>query len=397
MADTRGELLQGTLEMLVLKTLALEPMHGWGIAHRIEAMSGNVFLVTQGSLYPALIRMKRRGWLRTAWRVTENNRRARYYELTRAGVAQLETSRDSWNRASSAINGIHECPLRTGGAVSIVTDLMERLRALLFRRREERELAEELGTHTDMEAEHQRRQGLTAAEAQRRSLVALGGMERVKEDVRDARGVRLLEESAGDVRYALRTLARSPGFAAVVILTLAIGIGGTTAVFSAVDAVLLQPLPYQESGRLARLYGADALGGGSHGFVSPVHYLAYRSELQSVEAVAAMYIYSETGADIGQGGDVHRIRLLPTSANYFDVVRVQPALGRPYQPQDENGTGIEDEIDAAPLVVLSHLTWEDRVSRRCRRHRPDHRDERQGVHRCRRDAGRIQGSDRRRD
>ena len=106
MADTRGELLQGTLEMLVLKTLALEPMHGWGIAHRIEAMSGNVFLVTQGSLYPALIRMKRRGWLRTAWRVTQNNRRARYYELTHAGVEQLQTSRDSWNRASSAINGI---------------------------------------------------------------------------------------------------------------------------------------------------------------------------------------------------------------------------------------------------------------------------------------------------
>jgi transcriptional regulator len=106
MADTRGELLQGTLEMLVLKTLALEPMHGWGIAHRIEAMSGNVFLVTQGSLYPALVRMKRRGWLRTAWRVTSNNRRARYYELTRTGVAQLEASRESWNRASSAINGI---------------------------------------------------------------------------------------------------------------------------------------------------------------------------------------------------------------------------------------------------------------------------------------------------
>jgi PadR family transcriptional regulator PadR len=116
MADTRGELLQGTLEMLVLKTLALEPMHGWGIAHRIEAMSGNVFLVTQGSLYPALIRMKRRGWLRTAWRVTQNNRRARYYELTPAGVAQLQASRNSWNRASSAINGILNARVAVGEA-----------------------------------------------------------------------------------------------------------------------------------------------------------------------------------------------------------------------------------------------------------------------------------------
>jgi len=82
MTDDRTALVQGTLEMLVLRTLAIEPMHGWGIAHRIEAMSGEVFLVTQGSLYPALVRMRRRGWISTAWRTTKNNRRARYYDLT---------------------------------------------------------------------------------------------------------------------------------------------------------------------------------------------------------------------------------------------------------------------------------------------------------------------------
>ncbi|HEY4100485.1 MAG TPA: PadR family transcriptional regulator [Gemmatimonadales bacterium] len=106
MADPRNELVQGTLEMLVLRTLALEPMHGWGIAHRIEQMSGAVFLVTQGSLYPALIRMKRRGWVRTSWRTTENNRRARYYELTAIGASQLDVERAAWQRASEAINGI---------------------------------------------------------------------------------------------------------------------------------------------------------------------------------------------------------------------------------------------------------------------------------------------------
>ena len=110
MADDRGELLQGTLEMLVLKTLALEPMHGWGIAHRIEGWSGNVFLVTQGSLYPALIRMKRRGWLTTEWRTTENNRRARYYQLTAAGRKQLDLEYGGWLRASTAINGIMNAP-----------------------------------------------------------------------------------------------------------------------------------------------------------------------------------------------------------------------------------------------------------------------------------------------
>lgn len=106
MSDPRSELLQGTLEMLVLKTIALEPMHGWGIAQRIQQMSKDVFLVTQGSLYPALVRMKRRGLVKTSWRVTENNRRARYYEITAAGQRELTAGRDSWNRASAAINWI---------------------------------------------------------------------------------------------------------------------------------------------------------------------------------------------------------------------------------------------------------------------------------------------------
>lgn len=106
MTDRPAELLQGTLEMLVLKTLALEPMHGWGIAHRISTMSRDVFLVTQGSLYPALVRMKRRGWVKSEWRVTENSRRARYYDLTPAGRKQLETERALWDRVSTAIDGI---------------------------------------------------------------------------------------------------------------------------------------------------------------------------------------------------------------------------------------------------------------------------------------------------
>jgi transcriptional regulator len=116
MADDRSELLQGTLEMLVLRTLALEPMHGWGIAHRISRMSQDVFLVTQGSLYPALVRMKRRGWVKTGWRVTENNRRARYYELTAAGARQLDAERAAWARASAAVESVMSSQCALGGA-----------------------------------------------------------------------------------------------------------------------------------------------------------------------------------------------------------------------------------------------------------------------------------------
>ena len=114
MSDEPAALIQGTLEMLVLRTLAIGPMHGWGLAHRIQSMSGEVFLVTQGSLYPALVRMRRRGWINTAWRTTENNRRARYYELTTTGRRQLEVERALWARVSTAINSVMSPAWATG-------------------------------------------------------------------------------------------------------------------------------------------------------------------------------------------------------------------------------------------------------------------------------------------
>ena len=104
MTGKPADLLQGTLEMLVLKALSLEPMHGWGVGHRLDQLSGEVFRVPQGSLYPALQRMLRKGWIRSEWRVTRNNRRARYYELTRTGRKRLEQEAAAWARTSTAVN-----------------------------------------------------------------------------------------------------------------------------------------------------------------------------------------------------------------------------------------------------------------------------------------------------
>ena len=106
MARDQTDLLQGTLELLVLKTLSLEPMHGWGISQRIQAMSRDVLQVTQGSLYPALQRMKTRGWVTSEWRMTENNRRARYYMLTAAGRRELAREQTQWERSSAAVNWV---------------------------------------------------------------------------------------------------------------------------------------------------------------------------------------------------------------------------------------------------------------------------------------------------
>jgi PadR family transcriptional regulator PadR len=97
------DLLQGTLDLLILQTLAPGPMHGWAVAQRIEQMSRNVLQVGQGSLYPALHRLEYKGWIRADWGASENNRRAKYYSLTRAGKRQLEAELKTWDRLSAAI------------------------------------------------------------------------------------------------------------------------------------------------------------------------------------------------------------------------------------------------------------------------------------------------------
>jgi PadR family transcriptional regulator PadR len=101
--DARSELLQGTLDLVVLRTLALGPMHGYGIAQRIQQISQDVLQVNQGSLYPALLRLEQQGWIASEWGTSDNNRRARFYSLTRAGRRQLAAEEERWARFSQAI------------------------------------------------------------------------------------------------------------------------------------------------------------------------------------------------------------------------------------------------------------------------------------------------------
>jgi PadR family transcriptional regulator PadR len=101
-----AEVLQGTLDLLILKAVSLEPMHGWGISQRIQQMSSGVLEVNQGSLYPALHRVVKRGWLEASWGTSENNRRARFYRLTAVGRRQLATETATWRKFSAAVDAI---------------------------------------------------------------------------------------------------------------------------------------------------------------------------------------------------------------------------------------------------------------------------------------------------
>jgi PadR family transcriptional regulator, regulatory protein PadR len=103
LAKPKSDLLQGTLDLLILKTLELEPMHGWGISLRIQQVSDSVLQVNQGSLYPALHRLEEQGWIAAAWKTSENNRQAKYYDLTRRGRKQLADEKENWLRLSAAV------------------------------------------------------------------------------------------------------------------------------------------------------------------------------------------------------------------------------------------------------------------------------------------------------
>ena len=103
MPEAKSDLLQGTLDVLILKTLAPGAMHGWGISQRIQQVSGDVLQIPQGSLYPALYRLEKQGWIRAEWGTSENNRRARFYELTRTGRKQLAEETEGWERFAAAV------------------------------------------------------------------------------------------------------------------------------------------------------------------------------------------------------------------------------------------------------------------------------------------------------
>ncbi|MBV9435828.1 MAG: PadR family transcriptional regulator [Acidobacteria bacterium] len=108
MPDSRIELPQGTLDLLILRTLALEAQHGWAISERIQQISSDVLQIQQGSLYPALHRLERRGWIKAKWGTSENNRRAKYYELTKTGRRQLEVEKTAWEKLTVAVAQVLE-------------------------------------------------------------------------------------------------------------------------------------------------------------------------------------------------------------------------------------------------------------------------------------------------
>ena len=175
-----------------------------------------------------------------------------------------------------------------------------KVRGALLRSRAEREMDEEMRFHIDRETEKNMRAGFSKADARRRALIAFGGVDASREAMRDGRGGRWLDDLATDIRYALRWLIHSPGFTVVAVLTLALGIGATTAIFAVLNAVLLEPLPYPESDRLAVIYGQNQERGISGANISMPDYLSWKKDMKSFEKLGIFQWNSSTISGDGQ-------------------------------------------------------------------------------------------------
>jgi predicted permease len=255
--------------------------------------------------------------------------------------------------------------------------LLPRLSSLwrnLFRRtQKEQELSEELDAYLELLTEQKRDAGLSAEAARRAALLELGGREQVKEQVREVRMGHWLETVLQDARYALRVIRRKPGFAAVAVLSLAMGIGANTAIFSIVDAVLLKMLPVREPERLVLFkslareefsYGAfngdrqtDPATGLQAAYVFPPQSFArLREQAQTPESTCAeLFAFGRTDANVTIDGQAESLGGLVVSGNYYQGLGVQPILGRLISEHD-------DEAGASPVVVFTHRYWERRFN-----------------------------------
>ena len=229
-----------------------------------------------------------------------------------------------------------------------VTAWFARLGFAWARNRLAAETRRELATHLDLLTERYIRAGMTADEARAAAHRRMGNVTIVAEDVYGMNGIAPLDGVIQDLHYAGRQIRHSPGFSAVVVATLALGIGGTTAVFSVVHGVLLAPLPYDRPGQLVRFYQIEPGKPDSRNVLSAVHFGFIRDHATSFDDMAAIYLYAETGADLVISGRAHRIRILRVTSGYFATLGAQLLNGPGFDRSDEAGTR---------RVVLSEAAW----------------------------------------
>jgi putative ABC transport system permease protein len=224
-----------------------------------------------------------------------------------------------------------------------------RLRSLVGRDAIERGLDEEMRFHIDQQTEKNIGRGMTPVDARRQALIRFGGLERVKEHTRDEFRPALLEDFLRDLGYGARALGRAPGFTVVATVTLALGIGANTAIFSVVNAVLLEPLSYHEPDRLAFVWERNTAIGKDRDLVAPPNYLDWKSQNAVFDALGA---YRVNGFALTGAGEPESVTAITVSSSVFRVLRVDALVGRTFTD--------EEEARRDRVVVLRHEFWQRR-------------------------------------
>jgi len=232
----------------------------------------------------------------------------------------------------------------------VIGRLLRRLRLLISRDRFDDEVTRELEFHLAMEIDKRRRQGLSAAEARTAALRDFGGLSRYREEVRDARGLRIWDTLGQDLRYGLRALAHAPGYSTAAVLILALGIGANAAMFSVINGVLLEPLPFRDGDELVLVQQAALKSNRPNAGVSIQELDVYRARLDSVRDLVEYHSMSFT---LLSHGEPDRVDTGVVSANFFDMLGIQPVLGRSFVDTD-------DDLGAEAVLILSHAYWQQK-------------------------------------
>ena len=220
-------------------------------------------------------------------------------------------------------------------------------RNLFARAAVEHDLDAELRAYVDELTAEKMKSGMNANDARRAALVETGGVEQIKEEVRDARTGALVETTIQDFKYGLRLLRRAPGFAFLAVLTIALGIGANSAIFSVINAVVLKPLAYPSSGQLMFITSQFPSLGFDKFWISPPEYFEYREQARSFSDIAA---YRVGAVNFSEGDQPERVNTVFTTANMFKVLGVSPIRGRAFRDE-------EDRPNVDPVAVLSHELW----------------------------------------
>lgn len=244
-----------------------------------------------------------------------------------------------------------------------------RLVNFVMRRRDDERLKEEIAGHVALQTEANLRAGMTRADARREALLKFGAVEAMKEDYRAERGIPLIEALLQDVRFAFRMLRKSPGFTAIAVLTLALGIGANTAIFSVVDSVLLKPLHYKNPDQLAMVWESLPRVNRARNSVSPANFLDWQQENHCFSDMA---VFLDQPTNLTGAGQPEQVTIQYVLANFFSVLGVNPMMGHGFSPESAGNSGqvvvgeAEKKTGTNPaqtnVVILSYSFWKSKFA-----------------------------------